>query len=153
MVTVRKQEQARLCGKEYQRALDRLWPRNGVVYSYGKKKRIQSQIVLSSILLSRDATEFVSNNSDRQCLHIPSCVEKVDSMRFDKRKIKCIVMPQGVQKITEDTFKFGYKLQKVIFPDNSLLTEFKGMVFYGCETIEKLVLPGKLQCVDLGCFH
>ena len=65
---------------------------------------------------------------------------------FDKRKVKEVVVGNGVKDIYKGCFRDYPNLKKVTLPDSITNTEPK--VFYGCKNLQTVVLPKKLKTMD-----
>ncbi|MCQ8264235.1 leucine-rich repeat domain-containing protein, partial [Streptococcus suis] len=81
---------------------------------------------------------------------LPSTLTKIDSRTFESTSIKFIDIPTGVSEIGEGAFRFSPELETVKLPKE--LKKLVGYLFEGNEKMTLLVLPDKVESIDVNAF-
>ncbi|NQG99166.1 leucine-rich repeat protein [Streptococcus suis] len=81
---------------------------------------------------------------------LPSTLTKIDSRTFESTSIKFIDVPNGVSEIGDGAFRFSPDLETVKLPKE--LKKLGGYLFEGNEKMTLLVLPDKVESIDVNAF-
>ena len=89
-------------------------------------------------------------NGSADIVVIPDGVKAIGSAVFAMKKLREVVIPEGVTEIRKDAFKNCRQLQAVTLPAS--LKTISSFVFADCRSLESIVLPDSLLELGEGAF-
>lgn len=125
-------------------------------------KKIISFALMAALILSLGGMAFAANTALRWDIdkkgvltvyckgEMPDYSKDAPPWEKQRKKIKSIVVEEGVTVISENTFQYCENAKTVILPES--LTDIGDYAFYKCSALEKVQMPEKLDSIGKNCF-
>ena len=110
-----------------------------------RKKRTSSKIDVSEILTIEKGRLKAVTNGDYKEIIIPDSVKSINKGVFDVVKIKKLVLPPTLKKITQQNFKGAVNLSEIIISDGT--AEIGKEAFRECKNLKKITIPPSVKTI------
>ncbi len=110
-------------------------------------------------LIIGNGVESIKKKSFEECglseiiFHEGSSLSEIPEGVFRKNAIITVHIPYSIKTIGLSSFSECTKLEKVIFPNNSILVKIDEYAFEKCESLKKIELPDLLESIGSDSFN
>lgn len=111
---------------------------------------------LEKVIMNEDGIISIGNGAFKSCyilkeLTIPESVQSIGAEAFERTGLTSVVIPQGVTNIEEGTFWSCAHLEKVVVPDEGIIS-IGSYAFSYCNNLKDFTIPSSVQSVGSFAF-
>ena len=108
-----------------------------------------SGVPVTEVTCKNDGDNYF-NNGIIKSVTFPASVKVINRMCYGSKTLETVVLPEGVEEITEMAFSGCENLKNITLP--STLKEIGYSAFSGCSSLTSITLPAGLETLGSGVF-